>query len=253
MNKVELKQIAKTMGWRPYQQEKLYIQTLILKSIYANCDPVFKGGTALLIAHGLNRFSEDLDFTANEDCPLERLMKVIHNDLLLYGISTRVDKLEEEVEGGGFRVGAEGPLFTKELSRCFVRVEISLRETTYYMPEMIALTPIYPNILPFTLSIMDRREILAEKVRAIFMREKARDLYDTWFLVTHDVQTEMALVDQKLGLYDIEFDFDTFITRVKTAQSRWEGELPPILIGSLPNFTDVSSTIIMKIHEFLRI
>ena len=45
------------------QRERLRIQELLLKEIYSiNGSPLFKGGTALEIAYGLDRFSEELDF-----------------------------------------------------------------------------------------------------------------------------------------------------------------------------------------------
>jgi predicted nucleotidyltransferase component of viral defense system len=48
---------------RTWQQEKHYLQSLIL-TIVSDYPLVFKGGTYLWLFHGLNRFSEDLDFTA---------------------------------------------------------------------------------------------------------------------------------------------------------------------------------------------
>ncbi|EFD92374.1 MAG: hypothetical protein BJBARM5_0891 [Candidatus Parvarchaeum acidophilus ARMAN-5] len=49
------------------QLEKSYLQTLLLYELYARFEKslVFKGGTALKFFYGLNRFSEDLDFTYN--------------------------------------------------------------------------------------------------------------------------------------------------------------------------------------------
>ena len=65
IDKNELIEIAKLMGLKPWQQEKPYIQYLTLNSI-AEEPLVFKGGTYLWFADGLDRFSEDLDFTASE-------------------------------------------------------------------------------------------------------------------------------------------------------------------------------------------
>ncbi len=57
-------EIAKLNRLRPWQQEKHYIQSLILNSL-SELPLVFKGGTYLWFFHGLKRFSEDLDFTYN--------------------------------------------------------------------------------------------------------------------------------------------------------------------------------------------
>ena len=47
------------------QLERDYLLTLLLSEIYRvfSTDLIFKGGTALKYFYGLNRFSEDLDFT----------------------------------------------------------------------------------------------------------------------------------------------------------------------------------------------
>ena len=58
-----LREISKLFGMRPWQQEKHYLQSLIL-TIVSDYPLVFRGGTYLWLFHGLSRFSEDLDFTA---------------------------------------------------------------------------------------------------------------------------------------------------------------------------------------------
>ncbi len=235
LNDVELKRIARTTGMRPFQQEKNYIQTIVLKTIYAHGDPAFKGGTALMFTHGLNRFSEDLDFTQGKDQPMDALIKAIREDLTLYGIPAKIEKLEEKERGISFRIGAEGPLFTKEIERCYVRVEISRRETVVLPPEMKTITPLYPDILPFTLSIMAPQEILAEKVRALFMRNKARDLYDAWFLIMKGIVTDMKMINAKLAPYDLRFTGEALETRLQDSKDVWVTELRAIILGPIPD------------------
>ena len=61
----ELYNASKMTGFTIYQQEKDYFQYMILAAIYSKPDKniIFRGGTALQKAYGLNRFSEDLDFS----------------------------------------------------------------------------------------------------------------------------------------------------------------------------------------------
>ena len=56
--------LVKLNNLRPWQQEKHYIQSLILE-VVADEPLIFKGGTYLWFFHGLQRFSEYLDFTVN--------------------------------------------------------------------------------------------------------------------------------------------------------------------------------------------
>jgi predicted nucleotidyltransferase component of viral defense system len=60
----ELIRIARMRRVKPWQEERRYIQALILYAV-ADWPLVLKGGTYLWFFHGLNRFSADLDFTAS--------------------------------------------------------------------------------------------------------------------------------------------------------------------------------------------
>lgn len=63
----ELGEYARALKYNIYQAEKDYVQHVFLAALYSvsATEFVFKGGTALQKAYGLDRFSEDLDFTAS--------------------------------------------------------------------------------------------------------------------------------------------------------------------------------------------
>ena len=88
ISKNELLEISKLMGMTPWQQEKHYTQYLALLSM-AEEPLVFKGGTYLWFAHSLDRFSEDLDFTASERLP-DGLADKVSKDLALLGAHFRL-------------------------------------------------------------------------------------------------------------------------------------------------------------------
>lgn len=233
-----LTRIAKLTGLKPFQQEKNYVQTMLLRSIYSKVsrEMVFKGGTALAFFHGLNRFSEDLDFTLKEHFNLGSLMEEIGRDLEVLNMGAVLKIIEDNPSSFSFRVGVEGPLFTREIERCFVRVEISRREKVLRKVEIKELRPVYPDILPFYVTIMSLEEILAEKVRALTWRGKARDLYDLWFLLKTGVKIDLELVNKKLSYYKKEFNLKEFMENIKRIRTTWEQELGPVIVGSLPDF-----------------
>jgi len=49
---------------------------------------------------------------------------------------------------------------------------------------------------------MKKEEILAEKVRAMSIRRRARDLYDIAFLLKKGVSMEYELINKKLSYYN---------------------------------------------------
>jgi len=58
----------------------------------------FYGGTSLRIAHGLDRFSEDLDFTlmsANSEFKLEKYLKGIEEEFVTYELKLKAEKKEK--------------------------------------------------------------------------------------------------------------------------------------------------------------
>lgn len=79
------------------QLEKDYLHVFFLYEIYTifSKELVFKGGTALRIFYGLDRFSEDLNFTYIRREPRgitkSRFDRVISNIDAVYGISSQKD------------------------------------------------------------------------------------------------------------------------------------------------------------------
>jgi predicted nucleotidyltransferase component of viral defense system len=245
----ELMRIARMTGMKPHQQEKHYVQAHLLRSLYSRYNPAFKGGTALMFADGLNRFSEDLDFTTTGDASLARLSGTVTDDLEYVGIRAR----KKDVEGSGasisFKISAEGPLFTKEIERCSVRVEVSLREEVVLPPRSLFLETEYPDMLPFRLSVMDLREIAAEKVRALMTRDKARDVLDLGFICRKGAVPEAGLIDEKLKYYKMKFNTDRLEEELERKRGIWRSELAPVVFGSLPDFDKVKEVILSHLSS----
>jgi len=152
-----------------------------------------------------------------------------------------------------FRIGAEGPLFTREIERCFVRIEMSRREEILVDPQAYFLNLQYPDVLPFPISVMNHQEIIAEKIRAILTREKARDVFDLLFLITREIsekkagisnETLIPLINSKLEYYNKTFDIAEFREKITDKEGIWKGELAPIIFGKLLPFQKAVDTIL---------
>jgi len=243
----ELIELSRATGLKPYQQEKHYVQTLALRFIYGETatELVFKGGTALWFFHGLNRFSNDLDFTLVGKVDFERLMERLRRDFELLNFPLTMKKVKDDEISFSFRIGVEGPLFTREIERCFVGFEISKRERVIETPQTIEADPPYPDVLPFTVPAMRLEEICAEKVRAILTRNYARDLYDLWFLLGKKrVGVRRDLVDEKLSYYGKKFAMEEFEGKLEERRGYWKSELKPLIFGTLPDFQTVKREVL---------
>ncbi len=238
IDKAQLIEISKLMGVRPWQQEKHYIQHLIL-NILSEEPLVFKGGTYLWLFHGLNRFSEDLDFTAS-DRLREGLGRKVSNSLELFGVGSQLKVISDNQVSYAFRINAKGPLNTTDKDLCRVYVEISRRELVLKKPMPQRLD--YPAYsLPVkNMAGMDLEEAAAEKVRAILTRKKARDIFDLHYLVTKKgISFNESLANKKLEYYKMTVDKELFRAKVDEKEAFYQSELRNEVFGDLPAYAGV--------------
>ncbi len=237
MNPEELEKYSRLRGLNLGQAEKDYYQSIILFSLYGKFsnELVFKGGTALFKCYGLNRFSEDLDFTISEE---KDVMGVITKALDDFGIKYQYKTIIDSATSKKYKIRIEGPLYKgTERTLCFVTVDVSLREKILLEPNVIT-TGFYMDVIPtFDVYVMKEEEIFAEKIRAIMTRESARDLYDLAFLSKKGVKVDMVVIEKKLELNGLKFGRKKFIGRCKVLHSNWANELRSF-VKHVPEFEE---------------
>lgn len=234
LTREEILRLARARRLKPWQEEKRYVQALVLYAL-SEWPVIMKGGTYLWFFHGLNRFSDDLNFT--QVGVLKEGPEDVSLSLELLGLRNRVKVLKEDRYTLTFRVDAWGPLSTSEKDLCRVRVDISRREEVLLKPLPVKLDePSYGIPIVF-LRGMDLREALAEKIRAAAVRGAARDLYDSWFLLRRGIPLDPDLLARKLEFYGIE-DPKELCTELKAIERSWRSELEPVVFGHLPEFQD---------------
>ena len=151
-------------------------------------DMAFKGGTCIrktwLGPNG--RFSTDVDFTATrqersaDDCVLH-LAEITAQPF--HGVQFEIDmgdkgwyEADDGVSWGAL------PNYRHDLGNGIVKLQVSNRETPTLPPDSRAQLAIsYFKLLPFEpadLSCLRIEEILAEKIRATYQRNKSRDIWD---------------------------------------------------------------------------
>lgn len=237
-----IREIAKLSGMRPWQQEKHYLQSLIL-TIISDYPLVFNGGTYLWLFHGLNRFSEDLDFTAKG--PLERnFITFVSRSINLYGYENEIKILKDDKLGLSVRFLINGPLHSSDKDRCVIYVEVSRREKIVLPSLSLKIDFPQYDIPVKNLSGMNLDEIGGEKVRAILTREKGRDIFDLYFLIRlKNIKFNIELVNRKLAYYNLNFDSSEFMQKLESRNKIYSKELKPVILGDLPDFDEVKSYI----------
>ncbi len=240
LNKEELIKLKPSLGFNLGQAEKDYLQHLFLLflSRHLKNELVFKGGTALQKAYGLNRFSEDLDFTLNTDTNIEEIIEKIKKDIENFGFKTEYKALSSKISKC-YKLRIKGPLYDgTERSIAGLRIEISLRRDLFLKSDTREVIPVYQDLQPYIILIMNAEEILAEKIRAVFQREKARDIYDIWFLLKKGIKIDYSLVKKKTEFYNIKFNKNNFFRKISKIKKIWGEELSGY-ISFIPDFKEV--------------
>ena len=144
---------------------------------------IFKGGTALHKIHLEKslRFSEDMDFEHRDNSKIQTTLNKI--DLFLNKMN--FNKKTERAKNN-YKVSAlyESPI-TEETEK--LKIEISDREDFSILG--YTQKPLRINNVCFSSEIMigtyDINEILSQKTRALYQRNKGRDLYDLFVSQLH--------------------------------------------------------------------
>ena len=236
LTQAQIQRLAQRHGVGMQVQERDYLQHLILWLFYSRTQGlVFKGGTALRLVYGGNRYSEDLDFNGPDDvATLQALWEQVIAALGDFGVVAEMRKPWVSDVGYSFDVSYQGPLYDgRDRSQGKIRVDVNRRpEEVDTRRELVASE--YDDVRPFVLTVLTLEHLLAEKVRALLVRGKPRDLYDLWLLQGQGAQPDMTLIARKLALYDMEWHPDALEEALERVRAGWERDLRPLLPQFVP-------------------
>jgi len=182
----------------------------ILKEIYADelMSQVlgFKGGTALFLFYELSRYSVDLDFDLLDESVGDVVFEKIALILSQYG------ELKNQ-ENKRFSYFYLLSYANKTKGAQNIKVEINKRffGSQYEMKSYMGVS----------VKIMVQADMAAHKMVAMLERmgKAQRDIYDTWFILSHQWPINSVIVQNRTGLGMAAF-FETCILALKGADKR---------------------------------
>lgn len=147
----------------------------------------FKGGTSLMLFHGLKRFSTDLDFNLLDASKTEYVYHELHKLLLKFGT------IDDEA------MKFFGPILVLNYGKGerMLKVEVSNRE--------------YPNhyeirsLLGTDIRVMTLPDMFAHKLCALGERVTPRDIYDVWFFLKKRTEINEEIVRLRTNLSVSEY------------------------------------------------
>lgn len=142
----------------------------------------FKGGTSLMLFHGLTRFSTDLDFNLLDASKTEFVYQELHNLLLKFGT------IDDEA------MKFYGPILVLNYGKGerMLKIEVSNRD--------------YPNhyelrsLLGTDIRVMTMPDMFAHKLCALGERITPRDIYDVWFFLQNRTDINAEIVSLRTGM-----------------------------------------------------
>ena len=190
----------------------------------------FKGGTCIrkMVIGSQGRFSTDLDFTALEEHDHETVILDMMDAFAqpFHGIQFSIpdDSYYETQDGLSWGVN---PVYTHAWNgsgESEVRLQISRRETpTLATERRPQCEQSYFRQLPFVpagITCLALPEIIAEKIRACYQRNKARDIYDLGTFATRPLDQPLIRRLVVLKLWQARDTFDPALLMRKFQDGR---------------------------------
>jgi len=215
---------------KPYDTQTLYdkkngikevVQEIVLCGLSRSGffkTAAFYGGTALRLFYGLDRFSEDLDFSLKVSAPsfdFSEYLPILEKEIRSYGLNFRVEAKDKSTDSDIKSAFLKGNikehmliLFADEqLARSIgsgelikVKFEVDTNPPDYAAFEIkYRLLPI-----PYEITLYDMPSLFAGKIHAVICRAwknrvKGRDLYDYVFYLSRGTAVNLKHLTARLA------------------------------------------------------
>ncbi|MDE5575386.1 MAG: nucleotidyl transferase AbiEii/AbiGii toxin family protein [Bacteroidales bacterium] len=185
----------------------------------------FYGGTCLRIFHGLQRFSEDMDFSllaADEDFDFTRYFQPIIDGFAVVGRQVEIKKKDKEsfgkVESAFLKDNTDVYDLSFQTDKSIkIKIEVDTQPPLAFKTEQKLLLQPYS----FMTRCMVLPDLYAGKMHALVYRAwknrvKGRDWYDFEWYVRHNVPLDFAHLAERIRQFNqTETGRDAFISQLK--------------------------------------
>ncbi|MGD8612782.1 MAG: nucleotidyl transferase AbiEii/AbiGii toxin family protein [Desulfobacterales bacterium] len=177
----------------------------------------FYGGTAMRVLCGLDRFSEDLDFSLLEpksDFDIAKYLAPLRKELEAFGFDVRVGQrikaIESAVQSAFLKADSLKQLLVIETAEEILRevprgqvLKIKLEVDTDPPPGFATETKYLLQPIPFAVRAFSLPDLFAGKMHAILCRRwktrvKGRDWYDLVWYAAHHPQLHLSHLEQRM-------------------------------------------------------
>jgi predicted nucleotidyltransferase component of viral defense system len=200
--------------------EKDYFLTVLLYLIKDVKEIYFKGGTALnKIVFNHKRLSEDLDFSCTTDTnKIKKEIQKIVNQNPNFFTKTKTDK--NMTKFTRIQVYYKSYFNKNE----YINIDLNFHAKIHLKPETKKVNHFYKQIPKFTITMLSEKELITEKIRALFQRNQPRDYFDAYHLIkTKNI--DLKLLKTKIKDVGIEYNTEKIYKNAKRIYSKWNQEI----------------------------
>jgi len=177
----------------------------------------FYGGTALRVLYGLDRFSEDLDFSLlkkGDGFDLFDYSESLKRELASFGFAVEIESIEKRpgaaVQSAFLKADTRTQMITVEFERRLIRqiprnqvLKIKLEIDMDPPPGFSTETRYLLRPVPFAVKTFSLPDLFAGKMHAVLCREwksrvKGRDWYDLVWFVAHHPDLHISHLEQRM-------------------------------------------------------
>jgi predicted nucleotidyltransferase component of viral defense system len=252
----EIKTAARTAGVPTSTIERDFAQDWLLANL-KNQSLALKGGTGIRKVFIPDyRFSDDLDFTIAGSMDIKTLQDVLDTAIAQarkasgMPFETALDIRENR---NGYVTDVFFPMLLSGHSRLKIKVDITKSSVEGNLLPFVRKRIIHPYSDPCdgTVMVFSLEEMAAEKVRSVFQRTRARDLFDVHRLVVGhrvDIKILNGILRKKFEKRSVDADIGRIQARKPEFKNGWTRSLQHQM-RDVPDFELVFGEVMSTIGE----
>jgi predicted nucleotidyltransferase component of viral defense system len=218
-----VEQMLKTYDEQPQLNKKNVVKEIMQEMVLCGLsragffkDAAFYGGTALRIFYGLDRFSEDLDFSLkvkNDKFNLTAYFPVLEKEIAAFGLRVDIEKktksIDSQIQSAFIKGNTKEHLLVFYGNQTFPGIHAG--EKIRIKLEVDTNPPDYVNFehqyrllpSPYEVALYDAPSLFAGKIHAVLCRAwkhrvKGRDLYDYVFFLSRNTSVNLLHLQARL-------------------------------------------------------
>ena len=103
-----------------------------------------------------------------------------------------------------------------------VNIDLNSHAKIFLKPEKKQVKHFYKEIPEFSITMLNQKELVAEKIAALVGRNQPRDYFDAYTIIQKKLKIDMPLVKKKMNASGKQFSVNSIFKNANKIYSNWE-------------------------------